>query len=480
MSVKKRNYNDTFLFSLPGEMKKHHDHITEFILKSDRIINKKADNFASVREDVKRYQKSSVIYSTLLRDDVILCLNDVEMPAAFKVFLAKDQKSKGLKRVFIDVSGIIELKNGSYICKNVQKLITYLFQAITWLLYEFEPEALMNNSNITLYSTDCFVKMFDYILGYFRFYGFADNRAKIDYLAALYFMVTILDKDDDQYTHQVAAKLTGVDQSLTNSYSLYYEKEDLLNIDSFITMLTETFKLKGLTTEVFISRWMNNCGTGTQFAPELFQAFCNMMIASYCGAYIVNQKSIDTQCGTSEIKLCTSILKLGESLLTNKMLREGFEFDESVEFGFDNMIHRNIDLKSVLESRQNIPENAKPSKEDCKSVAKTRERIDQMIRYYTQSKQEDSLGNKLTAFARLAINAMSSTNSNYQSGVLKAIINGSTRRYIKDTNRNKLLNLLRDKIDEVRSQLEKYRDSNKDTKILVSNLRDLTDTKNQL
>ena len=288
---KKKTYDDTFLFSIPEQRLAHHNHITEFMIKSDRVENKRADNFRGVIEDIRRYQKSSIIYHVLMRDDVILCMNPVEMPATFKVFIAKDPKSGGNKKLFIDVSGIIEFKNNAYICKNIQRLITYLFDAIPWLLYEYEPESLLNNSNITLSATDCFMKLFDYIIGYFRFNGFAENRSKINYLAALYFMVTVLGKDDDQYTHQVAAKLAGVDQSLTKSFSLYYDKEDLANISSFIELLEKTFKLKGLTLEVFIDRWRKNCGEGTYFGTELFPPFCNMMIAAYVGAYIVNQKS---------------------------------------------------------------------------------------------------------------------------------------------------------------------------------------------
>lgn len=483
-TIKKKNYNDTFLFSLPGEMKKHHDHIAEFILTSDRIVDKRAENFAGVKEDVKRYQKSTVIYYTMLRDDVVLCLNDVEMPPAFKVFMAKDSKDKGKKKVFIDVSGIIEFKNGSYYCKNVLRLITYLFQAITWLLYEYETEAVMNNSNITLYATDCFVKMFDYILGYFRFYGFAENRTKIDYLAALYFMTNILDKDDDQYTHQVAAKLVKLDQSLTKSYSLYYDKEDMLNINTFITFLADTFKLKGLNTEVFMSRWLQNCGLGTQFAPELFQAFCNMIIGSYGGAYIVNQKAIDTICGISEVKLCDNILKLGDSLLSSSTRRIS-ESDEVFEESFDN-IHivseGAKEIKAIMEIRTKIPENVKFIKEDCTSKVATKQRVKAMVEYYIQSEQQEKLAEKACSFARMAIKSMSTTKNKeeYETGVLEAILT-PTAKYIKGRNRENLIDSINEAMDAQRMYLERYRLSDRDlSKVISSQLTDLMKAKNLL
>lgn len=480
-TIKKKNYNDTFLFSLPGEMKKHHDHIAEFILTSERIVDKKAENFAGVKEDIKRYQKSTIIYYTMLRDDVVLCINDVEMPPAFKVFMAKDSKDKGKKKVFIDVSGIIDFKNGSYYCKNVLRLITYLFQAITWLLYEYETEAIMNNSNVTLYATDCFVKMFDYILGYFRFYGFAENRTKIDYLAAIYFMTNILDKDDDQYTHQVAAKLVKLDQSLTKSYSLYYDKEDMLNINTFITFLADMFKLKGLNTEVFMSRWMQNCGLGTQFAPELFQAFCNMIIGSFGGAYIVNQKAIDTICGISEVRLCENILKLGDSLLSNRRLYEGIEV---VEEAFDNIPISEVgkEMKAIMEIRTKIPENAKPIKEDCASKIAAKQRTKAMVEYYIQSEQQAKLAEKACSFARMAIKSMSTTKNKgeYQAGVLEAILT-PTAKYIKDRNRENLIDNINEAMDAQRMYLERYRLSDKDlSKVLTMQISDLIKAKNLL
>ena len=486
-TVKKKNYNDTFLFSLPGEMKKHHDHITEFIVKSDRVVNKKADDFRGVLEDIKRYQKSSIIYYTLLRDDVVLCRSDVEMPPAFKVFMAKDMKSKGQKKVFIDCTGIIEFKNGSYYCKNIPRLITYLFQAITWLLYEYETEAFLNNSTITLYSTDCFVKMFDYILGYFRFYGFADNRTKIDYLAALYFMINLLDKDDDQYTHQIAAKLTKLDQSLTKSYSLYYEKEDLANIDSFITLLTNTFKLKGLNTEVFMNRWMENCGLGTQFSVELFQCFCNMMIGSYCGAYIVKQKAIDNQCGVSEVKLCEAILKLGDSLLSNtRRVYESSEelLEENDKYGFDNVPSKHtVDLKSLLEARAVIPESTKFTKEDCKSKDAAKKRINEALDYYMHIEKQDQLAEKVLTFVRSCTRAMSTSKikEDYQVGVLTEVLT-PTAKYFKGRTKENLVDTLNEAISAMRSYIEDNRDLRNTalSKVLSSQLSELMKVKNLL
>lgn len=479
-NIKKKTYDDSFIFSV-GKAD-HHNHIRNFIVSSERIENKRADNFRGVIEDVKRYQKSSVIYHVLLRDDVILCINDVEMPPTFKVFLAKDSKSNNDKRLFIDVTGIIDYKNGSYYCKNVQRLNTYLFQAITWLLYEYETEAFMNNSNITLAATDCFVKMFDYVLGYFRFYGFAENRTKIDYLAALYFMINILGKDDDQYTNQVAAKLTKVDQSLTKSYSLYYDREDLANIDSFISLLAETFKLKGLNTEVFVSRWIANCGNSTYFAVELFPPFCNMMIAAYVGNNIVKQQVIDKQCGSSMIKLCDEILRLGAAQLYKG--RGVLEADEE----FESIVVRSATVQNLQEANKAKKEACPQfTKETCKSVSETNQILACIYAHYMNSNQLDKFSDKAIQCGKIALSAMSITKaveSGYKKGVLPTIsdaINSTASKCKSKDNIRKYKELLDSNIEKARNAIPQYRVNDKGTAAMISScLEDLIKAKNRL
>jgi len=471
-NVKKKTYDDTYLFNLPGIKNMYRNHISTFISSSERIENKRADNFRGVIEDIRRYQKSSIIYHVLMRDDVVLCLNEVEMPPSFKVFMAKDPKAAGNKKVFIDASGLLEDKGGYYVCKNIPRLITYLFDAIPWLLYEYEPESLLNNSNITLAATDCFMKMTDYILGYFRFNGYSDNRSKIAYLSALYFMINILGKDDDQYTQQVAAKLAGLDQSLTKAYSLYYERGDLDNINTFISLIERTFKLKGLNTEVFSSRWDTNCGRGTIFATELFTAFTNMMIGAYCGAYVVNQKSIEKQCSSSMVKLCEAIMRLGGAELDRGKVFENAVLEE------EEIIVRDPHTKALQEAvagRKVLPEEVKYTKEDCKSKKVVKERIKAMHKYYMQTQQELKFGEKAVAYAKLAIKAMSTTKDKkeYEVGVLTTILDVSSK-YIKGNAKKDINDALKQAIDIQREYVQKYRVTDKElSKVLAAQLSEL-------
>jgi hypothetical protein len=420
-TFKRQTYDNSYLFSLPGEMDKHHRKITEFILKAQRIDYKTADNFKGIAEDVKRFQRSSILYTVLMRNDVVLAYSTEELSAAFKVFSAKDIKNGDGNKVFIDVTGLIKEEDGYYTCRDIGKLCTYLFQAITWLLYDTNPLALMNNSNISISATECFVAMFDYMIGYFRFYGYSENRSKIIYLASLYFLIKVLGKDDDQYSRNLAAKISNVPQTNIKAFELYYNvAEDFVNIDTFITMIAKTFKLKGLTTEVFISKWIYICGTGTQFAPELFTAFSNMMIAAYCGAYVVNQRSIETQTKTSMVKFATSIMKLGVDEFDKRKFMESSELDTFVARDKNT-----ITLKESLEARKQLPKSAIFTKEDFASKSNVKKRMNEVIKYYKKSDQENKIGAKLSSAIKLGIVCMdkSKIRDQYELGSIDLIVN---------------------------------------------------------
>lgn len=404
----KQTYDSSYLFSQGGEIEKHHRNITEYIIGSTRIDDKNSEAFRGVLEDIKRYQKSSILYSIVLRNDVVLCISkNREMPRAFKVFSAKDLKNNDGNKVFIDVTGLISMNNGYYTCNKIDILVTYLFEAITWLLYDKTPLVLMNNSNITLSGIECFVSLCDYLIGYFRFFGYNENRDKILYLCGLYFLERIMGKDDDQYTKNLAAKVAGVNSSSIGAYSLYYEPAvDFKDINAFITMLANTFKLKGLTTEVFISKWIYLYGEGTQYAPELFTAYSNMIIGAYCGSYIVKQKKIESLCGKEMVRFATSVLKFGVDEFDKRGYMSESELDKTLVHDKATQL-----LADSILARNNKPDNIKFIKEDFASKDIVENKCKNTIEYYTNTFQKDKIGNHLYLAAKLGLNSLVNENS---------------------------------------------------------------------
>lgn len=454
-TFKKQTYDNSYLFSLPGELDKHHKRIAEFILKAERIDVKTADNFRGVVEDVKRFQKSSVLYSILMREDVVLCYTVEALPQAFKVFSAKDIARGGGNKVFIDVTGLINNTNGNYTCKDIGKFCTYLFQAITWLLYESNPLVLLNNSNVTMSATECFVSLFDYLIGYFRFYGYSENRNKILYVAALYFLIRLMGKDDDMYTRNLAAKISGVAKSSTSAYELYYKHEDFTNIDTFITTIAKVFKLKGLTTEVFVSKWIYICGTGTEYAPELFTAFSNMIIGVYCGAYVVpNQKTIEAQTKSNMVKFATSIMKLGVDEFDSRKYMEATELDKTIPRSKETM-----ELLEAINMRSKSPKSLTyDSFNDADTVIKE---TNDIIEFYKASGEKDKIGKKLLKGFNDGVEFMKDHPDRYPSNAVTGIVKEG-RKYFTMKDRSFMNSLINETVGYLREEVDKNKEDNKE------------------
>lgn len=292
--------------------------ISSFIIKSTRI-DKNSDAFKGVIEDVKRQQTSAVLLSVLMHPLVELCIGDAPLPRAFTVFGARDQKDDKKYKVFIDVTGKIEYRDGYYIAKRneIDKLCALLLDSLVYLLYKFYPTSLFNNSALKLESTECFVSMFTYILDYLRVIGYSNNKKKISYVVGLYYLNGVIGCDLDDYNKSIAAKVAGINPAESKAYDLYVDSEEIFtNIGTFIPALANIFKLKGLDLPTFIYRWSRSFGTGTEYGTELYTSFLCMVLNAYMGCYIVQQRQIETACGSNSLlKLATTFIKIGSTNL---------------------------------------------------------------------------------------------------------------------------------------------------------------------
>ena len=411
--------------------------LIEYITSAERI-DKNSEAFEGIKQEVKRQQSSSLMYSILMRDDVVLMINSVEMARAFKVFEAIDIKETGKKRkVFIDCTKLLVMKNGYYSCTNIFQFITYLSSAVTYLLYRNEPLKFLGNSNITIAATECYVKCFSFVLDYLRLYS-SNSRSKIEYLIGLFFLNNLMGKELDNYSKNVAAKVAKISPQEIKSYELYYDIEDLSNIDTFITMLAEAFKLKGLTTEVFVTRWMYHFGKGTEYAIDLFTSFCSMITSAYCGAYVVHQKTIEKCCDRSMIKLTTSIMEAGTGSLDKSYWSEEAREEATSYVSKDaEVMHEAIKLRAAL------PDYAKINKEDFSSKDIVKTKAKNLTKHYILSRQESKISSKLASAGKMAIRCMDKTKvtDGYEIGCLEAIMTEG-KKYFNDKDKRNLISAM--------------------------------------
>lgn len=459
-NFERKTYDNSYLFN--SQMEKHHRVLMEFILKADRI-DKNSDAFKGIIEAVKRQQTSAVLYNVLMRNDVVLCIHNPELSRAFKVFEAKDLKFKDGPKVFIDVTGLIKLNDGYFDCKKIDVFITYLFGALSYILYRQNPVKLVNNSNLSISGTECFVALFDYIIDYLRIIGFSANKSKISYLAGLYFLYHMMGKDLDNYTKNIAAKVAGLSANEIKAYDLYltnYE-EDFKDIHNFISMISELFKLKGLTEEVFISKWIYLFGTGTEFATELFTSLSVMITNAYCGSYVLNQKQIEKCCGSSMVKYAAALLKIGTDELDNRGFMEASEFEKTVSY-----TDRNSQLlaESFLKKKKPLPANLKGVEDDFTSVSKITSKLKAAIKFYKENNQENKISTYAFGLYYASIVYMGQYNDgkfNYEIGVMEAILKNS-KDYLTEKNKNNIRKSLKQSEGALEANVKKFRDTDKE------------------
>ena len=288
--------------------------LVEYIMKADRI-DKYSEAFKPVLEAIKTRQTTAILYRILLSENVVLCMYSKELSASFKVFSAKDIRStKKARRTFIDLTGLVTFQSGYFNCKEIDKLCSYLFCALVNEIYYTNGLQLTGNATVVKSSTLAYTKMVTSIFDYLRVINYSENKIKISYIVAVFYLYNLMDKDIS-YARSTATSALGLSNRETSAWDIYYDYEkDFTSIDTLITFLSETFKLKGLTTDVFIDRWIYLYGKGTMYGCELLPSFLCIIVNAYTGAYVNHQKKIETVCGKDMIAIATTILQIGGSM----------------------------------------------------------------------------------------------------------------------------------------------------------------------
>lgn len=363
--------------------------LKEYIMTAHRIDDKESDAFRGIVEDIKRQQTSSILYYVLMMDRVKICIGKSELPRAFKVFDAYDIKNGSKPAVFVDASGIIEYKNGYYYCKKIDVLITYLLDALVYILYRDYQNKLNSNVTIVTSGAECYVSLFNSILDYSNIIGYSANKNKIAYFVALFYLTNIIEKPLDNYTKNIAAKIAGIGSNEIRAFELYLNDDSFENISTFVDFLSSTFNLKGFNLEVLVSKWIYQYGQGTQYAIELFSSFAILLANSYVGAYIVNQKQIERNCGLVYVKFITEIMKCGSATFS----KIGY-----MEQALEKKSRNSIELSRSMKLRESVAPVLEYN--DFISSTLVKDKIDMIKEYYTNTRQES----KLSKVAEASIN----------------------------------------------------------------------------
>ena len=310
-----KKLDDTFIYNI-NEGAKYNERIFKFITRGIRI-NTSAPEFKDVSFDIKRRRISDMIVKALFSPNVVLAVGPEPLPKPLKTFSAKDLKDNGKRKLFIDVIDYIRIHHGSYEFTNLDWLISYLISGIVSYIYSLKPDILMFDQVLNSKGIDCFSRLFSYIVDRIsKITSVPVLKMKIDYLAAIYYQVNILQRSFDLESgfatiRNNAIKSSGISEIDASSVDVLLQEGDFTNIDTFVKALVRMFSLN-LTTNAVIAIWMQAFQPGTQFALEFFPAFSSMMTHTYVNSFLVNQNLIEKICGTDMIIFSKQIFKIAE------------------------------------------------------------------------------------------------------------------------------------------------------------------------
>lgn len=322
-----KTYSDTYLYQ---KYPLYNKRLTDAIMK-DPIIEKVDDSFKDVIYEIKRSRVSSSLLTILNSRNTVL-LNCVDpLPRAFKVFVARDIKSKERNiKVFIDCTGVITKdKNYPQYVVSETKLISYLLNAGISMLYHKNINSIIRISDIVIFGAEAFSKLFTFVIDYLTKVSIQESsKIKVLYLSAMYFLCNILNLDpDEKRTVDIAKRVSGISEREANILNILMNKiydtnvkdtkiKDIdnpyENIKVFIQSLRKVmhFNEKVITPDVVIERWMAQYGPGTVFGLEYFPAFSAMITDAYIGGYINQQKTIEKVLGTTLVVYSKKVIEL--------------------------------------------------------------------------------------------------------------------------------------------------------------------------
>ena len=306
-----KTYAQTYLFGQYGEYAKQ---TYEFIINAERI-DTKSKEFEDILFDIKRRRVSDCLAKIITSPNVVLATNGRSLPKSFRVFVAADARFDGKPKVFIDASDCIVYKNGAYVCSHIDWLISYIIDGMTSYIYVMQENKVTGNASVLKDGGDAWTRCYSYIVD--RMYKIStvhDLKAKLDYMAALYYQVSILGKDLEKQNDSIranAVRISDIDPKQGKVVDIMLEPEDFTNIDTFNKAVGRILNLKDFKTANVVSMWMTAFGTGTVFALEYFPAFSAMLTDTYVGGYINQQMTIEKITGSSMVKFSKTILEIG-------------------------------------------------------------------------------------------------------------------------------------------------------------------------
>ena len=321
-----KSYSDSFLYSKYPK----YQQILSAAIMNEKMIDKASTAFKDVEYEVKRTRMSDSLVRILTSTNVVLLDCDDPLPKSFKVFGAKDFRTRDKKfKVFIDCYGVITKdKSSSGLIVDEMKLVSHLINAGMTMIYYKKPSLFIRKTQFIMDAATCFAKCFTAIIDYLIKISIQEtSKAKVLYLSAMYFLCGILDYDEDE-AMPMAKKIAEISDREAGMLNILVDRASDVkgvakeesscysNIKRFIEIMRSVmhFNQKAITVDIVVERWMKQYGPSTMLAMEFFPAFSAMMTDAYCGAYLNQQKTIEKVCKTDMVSYGKQVINMIENI----------------------------------------------------------------------------------------------------------------------------------------------------------------------
>lgn len=283
--------------------------MADAILHAKRIDRNTTEFAEDVGLEIKRSKAPIYLLKILNSKNTHLLQPENPLPKPIRVFAAKDIKGNKKINAFIDTSNIITQTNNNRYKVNTSVLIAYLLSAKHNMMYYGIPGAFSNKSQLVLLETRAFAKLFTHVIDYLgNISVIPENREKMMYLSAEYFLYNHLKLTDDDRIHEIAMRVADITESQQNIFNIVSDGKDLKTLPGFVDTVKTIFKMNKLTLSLVIEKWMFLYGAATVLSLEFLPSFLTMITDAYSGVYLNNQKSI-------EKILAKDLVELGKMLI---------------------------------------------------------------------------------------------------------------------------------------------------------------------
>lgn len=302
-----KTYNNSYIYSkFPYE-----EHIFRFLIDANRI-DKDSPKFEDIKYEFKKRQINNGLLKVLCSKNVILLQSQAQpLNTQFRVICSRDPKFKSNTdyKVFIDCTGLIVVdKDGTYKCRNIDILISHVINAMVTMIYH-KAENQVLSTHLVEDTMTAFSALFTHVIDYLCKISVTPSiKSKCQYLACMYFVNNILQKEFGEGFQHMAGKLCNLSDREQEMIIVQTDTEDFANIKAFAAKLADQIKVPSLKVDNIIDKWMYLYGINTVFSLEYYPALSAMLTDAYCGAYINNQKTIEKVVGNTLVTYSRNVI----------------------------------------------------------------------------------------------------------------------------------------------------------------------------